>query len=310
MRIAPGIHRLGPGMVNSYLIVDGDDVTIVDAGLPGHWKLLRAELSAIGKDLGAVRALILTHGDVDHIGFAARLHREAGITPYVHEADAARARLEVKKPNSGWGPVKAGPLARFLWYSARNGGLRVPPATALRTFAEDQTLDVPGSPRVIGMPGHTPGSVAVHVPGFDAVMAGDALTTRHVLTGARGPAPAPFTLAPEQADESLDRIAAIDATWLLPGHGPAWDGGVSEAVRVARARLRDGDRAFRAVGGGLGHGGRVLRRHRGIRHGAVAHLVEREHLRADLPAPRVALAAIGVNGDLHESRTSVRDNDF
>ena len=25
-----------------------------------------------------------------------------------------------------------------------------------------------------------------------------------------------------------------DATWVLPGHGPAWDGGVAEAVRLTR----------------------------------------------------------------------------
>lgn len=236
MRIAPGLHRLGSGMVNSYLVIDGDDVTIVDAGLPGQWKQLLAELSAIGKDLGAVRALVLTHGDVDHIGFAARLFRETGIAPYVHEADAARARLEVKKPNSGWGPVKAGPLAGFLWYSARYGGFRIPPVTELKTYGGDQVLDVPGSPRIISTPGHTPGSVSVHVPSVDAVMVGDALTTRHVLTGASGPGPAPFTLAPEQAGTSLDLIAATGAQWVLPGHGPAWDGGAAEAVKVIRGK--------------------------------------------------------------------------
>lgn len=107
--------------------------------------------------------------------------------------------------------------------------------TELRTFGTDQTLDVPGSPRIIGTPGHTPGSVTVHVPALGAVMVGDALTTRHVLTGARGPGPAPFTLAPEEANASLDRIAAIDAAWVLPGHGPVRNGGAAEAVRIARS---------------------------------------------------------------------------
>ena len=74
-----------------------------------------------------MRALILTHGDTDHIGFAARLYREAGIAACIHKADVDRARLTVKKPNSGWGPVKIGPFAGFLWYSARNGGLRIKP---------------------------------------------------------------------------------------------------------------------------------------------------------------------------------------
>jgi glyoxylase-like metal-dependent hydrolase (beta-lactamase superfamily II) len=47
-------------------------------------------------------------------------------------------------------------------------------------------------------------------------------------------APAPFTLEPGQALASLGRISEIDATWVLPGHGPAWDRGVAEAVRLTR----------------------------------------------------------------------------
>jgi glyoxylase-like metal-dependent hydrolase (beta-lactamase superfamily II) len=234
MQIANGLHRVGSDIVNSYLVVDPAGVTIIDAGLPGYWKLLQAELAALGKSLDDVRALVLTHGDSDHIGFAARLQKEAGIAAYIHEADVDRARLVVKKPNSGWGPVKIGPLSRFLWYSARRGGLRIHPATELQTVTDNDVLDVPGSPRIIHTPGHTPGSVAIHVAAVDALFVGDAMTTRNVLTGAAGPKPAPFTLEPEQAVASLDRIEGIDATWLLPGHGPAWDGGVPEAVRLIR----------------------------------------------------------------------------
>lgn len=74
----------------------------------------------------------------------------------------------------------------------------------------------------------------VHVPAVDALFLGDTMTTRNVLTGVTGPKPAPFTLQPEQAVASLARIEGIDATWVLPGHGPAWDGGVPEAVRLIR----------------------------------------------------------------------------
>jgi glyoxylase-like metal-dependent hydrolase (beta-lactamase superfamily II) len=234
MQIASGLRRVGSDLVNSYLIVDQDGVTIIDAGLPGYWKLLQAELAALGKSLDDVRALVLTHGDTDHIGFAARLHRETGIAAYIHQADVDRARLKVKKPRSGWGPVKIGPLSRFLWYSTRRGGLRIRPATGLQTVADNDVLDVPGSPRIIHTPGHTPGSIAVHVPDLDALFLGDTMTTRNVLTGATGPKPAPFTLEPQQAVASLDRLEGVNATWLLPGHGPAWDGGVPEAVRLIR----------------------------------------------------------------------------
>ena len=235
MEIARGLHRIGSDVVNSYLVVDGDDVTIIDAGLPGYWRLLEAELAAIDKTLDNVRGLVLTHGDSDHIGFAGRLYRENGIEAYVHASDVDRARLKVKKPNSGWGPVKVRPLAGFLWYSARHGGLRVRPAEGLQPVEAEQVLDLPGAPRIIHTPGHTPGSVSVHVPSVDALFLGDAMTTRNVLTGVSGPKPAPFTLEPGQAIESLARIEGVDATWVLPGHGPAWDGGVPEAVRLIRA---------------------------------------------------------------------------
>jgi glyoxylase-like metal-dependent hydrolase (beta-lactamase superfamily II) len=64
------------------------------------------------------------------------------------------------------------------------------------------------------------------------------MTTRNVLTGATGPKPAPFTLEPAQAVASLDRLDEVNATWMLPGHGPAWDGGVPEAVRLIREAAR------------------------------------------------------------------------
>jgi glyoxylase-like metal-dependent hydrolase (beta-lactamase superfamily II) len=55
-----------------------------------------------------------------------------------------------------------------------------------------------------------------------------------VLPGQPGPQPAPFTDDPEQALTSLNRLDGIQATWLLPGHGTPWSGGVAEAVRAVR----------------------------------------------------------------------------
>ena len=235
MKLARSLHRLGSDLVNSYLIADAGLVTVVDAGLPGFWGDLTRELAAMGRSLDDVRAVILTHGDTDHIGFAERIRREHGVPVYVHELDAARARAEVKKPSSGWGPIKIRPLAGFLVYTARKGGLRIPPLTEVVTFGDGTTLDVPGAPRAIHLPGHTPGSVAFHVPSVDAVFMGDAMTTRNVLTGEVGPAPAPFTLQPSQAIASLVKLDDVDATWVLPGHGAPSNGGLAEALRSVRA---------------------------------------------------------------------------
>lgn len=137
-----------------------------------------------------------------------------------------------------WSTRKLRPLLRFLWYAGRRGGLRPEPLIEVRTFADAELLDLPGSPRVIHIPGHTPGSVAIHVPQVDALFVGDALTTGHVLTGATGPQPAPFTMDPAMALESLGKLEAIPARWVLPGHGAPWHGGVAEAVRLVRAAAR------------------------------------------------------------------------
>jgi glyoxylase-like metal-dependent hydrolase (beta-lactamase superfamily II) len=239
MELAPHLHRIGSDLVNSYLVEEEGAITIIDAGLPGHWAELEAELAQMGRSLDDIRGVVLTHGDTDHVGFAERLRRELGVPVFVHEHDAARARGEVKKPNTGWGPIKVGSLLRFLWYSGRRGGLRVPPVREVATLVGGETLDLPGAPRIIHTPGHTPGSVAVHMPAVDALFVGDALTTGNVLTGERGPRPAPFTLEPEVALASLAKLEGVQATWVLPGHGAPWRGGVVDAVRQVRATARD-----------------------------------------------------------------------
>lgn len=59
-----------------------------------------------------------------------------------------------------------------------------------------------GAPRVIALPGHTPGSVAFHVPSVDALFIGDGMTPH----------------------------------WVLPGHGDSWIGGLPDALRLIRAQ--------------------------------------------------------------------------
>jgi glyoxylase-like metal-dependent hydrolase (beta-lactamase superfamily II) len=239
VQLGPSLHRLGGStLVNSYLVADATGVTLIDAGLPGDWKRLPEELAAMGRSLDDVRGVVLTHGDTDHIGFADRLRRERDVPIHVHAADAERARGDVSKPSTGWGRVKVGALLGFLWYAGRNGGLRVPPVGEVVPVDDGATIDLPGSPRVIHIPGHTPGSAAIHVSAVDAVLVGDALTTRNVLTGETGPRIAPFTLDPEAARASWDRLDGVDARWVLVGHGDPWDRGVAEALREARSRTR------------------------------------------------------------------------
>ena len=163
MRILDGLHRLGNGTVNAYLIADGTEVTIVDAGVPGYWGDLPGELAAMGRTLDDVRALVLTHGHSDHIGFAEKARRERGLPVSVHELDAALARGEVPNPARGMGPVRLWPLVSFLAFGLLKGALRTPFVGEVETYADGATLDVPGSPRVTLVPGLTPAAAIERV---------------------------------------------------------------------------------------------------------------------------------------------------
>jgi glyoxylase-like metal-dependent hydrolase (beta-lactamase superfamily II) len=233
VRIASGIHRIGDGLVNSYLLEDRGEITIVDAGAPGYWNDLPNELAAMNRTFADIRALVLTHAHIDHVGFAERLRRERGVPVSVHELDAKMARGEAKPQNQKMLGIGFAAL-RFLRFALAKGMLRATPILEVATFGDGATLDAPGSPRVIHVPGHSEGSAALHVPARNALFVGDALATLNVLSGKTGPQLAPFGSDFPRARESLKRIEAIEADVVLPGHGQPWTGGVGEAVRLIR----------------------------------------------------------------------------
>lgn len=234
MQLAPGLHRFGNDIVAAHLVVTDQGITLIDAALPGHYSDLVRELAAIGRPVTDIRGIVLTHGDTDHVGIAERLRTELGIPVYIGAEDADRAK-GAKPPATPKDRSRVGPMLGFFVYAARKGFLRIPPLQEVRPVADGDVLDLPGAPEIIAMPGHSPGSIAVHVPSVRAVFVGDELTTRNVLTGVTGPQPAPFTDAQADSSASLEAIRGLDVDWVVPGHGAPWHGSTSDLITAYRA---------------------------------------------------------------------------
>jgi glyoxylase-like metal-dependent hydrolase (beta-lactamase superfamily II) len=235
--VAEGIHRLEIAHTNQYLVETGDRLLVVDAGLPASWPHLLLALRDLGYTPARVEGILLTHGHFDHVGTAARAHREWGTPVYVHPGDRALAAH----------PYSYRPQSNRLGFVALHPGGLVPlgqmllaGAATVDGIADTEPLesrgDVPGSPWIIETPGHTDGHVALHFADRDAVIVGDALVTFDPYTGGIGPrvvAPA-ATADMDTAVASLDRLVDTEARHVLPGHGPQWSRGVRGAVAQAR----------------------------------------------------------------------------
>ena len=238
MQVAEGVHRLTGGVCNFYLIEDGGKLILVDAGAPRDWDLLVRALSILGRGLGDLEAVLLTHAHSDHTGFAERARETASVPVWIHQADEALAKGA--KPGKNDGKASAY-LLRVEFYRtvlslARRGATRLIPIREVSTFTDGETLELPGRPRVVHAPGHTPGCAALLLEGRRVLLTGDVLATRNPLTGRVGPQIMPSALNRDtpMALRSLDTLDGVAADVVLPGHGESWTGGAPEAARLAR----------------------------------------------------------------------------
>ena len=239
MQVADGVHRLTQGVSNFYLVEDGGKLILVDAGASGDWGLLVQELGTLGLKPEDLNAVLVTHAHSDHTGFAERARTSAGATIWIHQHDVAQAKgaKQPKNDRSIFGYLLRGEMWHTVWVLVKNGGTKIVPITEVSSFGDGEAVDVPGRPRVVHLPGHTPGMSALLFEGRRVVMTGDALVMRNPLTGRLGPQIAPSALNRDsrQALRSLDALADAPADLVLPGHGEPWTQGVAEAVRLARS---------------------------------------------------------------------------
>jgi len=242
MEVAKGIRRCSLGVTNWYLVEEGGRAVLVDAGAPKDWTLLVSTLAERGLPLDALDAVLLTHAHPDHTGFAERARAEAGAVVWVHAADADVAKgAEQPKNEAGVSRYLLRPATyRTAFSLMRRGGGKLVPIADVSSFADGETVDVPGRPRVVHTPGHTDGHSSLLFEDRGALLCGDALVTRNPLTGRAGPQimPAGLNRDSGQALRSLDRLEGLGDTVLLPGHGDPFTGGAANAVALARAAGR------------------------------------------------------------------------
>jgi len=200
------------------------DCVIVDAGAG-----VAPEVERLVAERGLVpRAVVATHGHVDHTWDAAALCARYDLPLRIHPADAYRladpfGTLGLATGNDGADPGVSGALAQALAGTGRRAeDYRAPAVVEPLDVGPDGAGElVAGAVRLrtLHAPGHTEGStlLVVREPAGDAVvLAGDVL-----FAGGVGRTDLPGGDAATMARTLRDVVGALDPVLgVVPGHGP------------------------------------------------------------------------------------------
>lgn len=161
------ITRINGGGSNCYLITENNKSILVDTGM----KNKRKEILEFCKDKNVV-IIILTHGHIDHCENAAYLSKELGVPIGIHKDDLQLIGNNLIRPMKSKG-VLGGIVRYFSEISAKkNKWLDFKTSIFLK---DGDNLDKYGiNGKIIGLPGHTAGSIGILV-GDNDFLVGDAL---------------------------------------------------------------------------------------------------------------------------------------
>ena len=194
---------------------------------------------------GELRAIVITHAHVDHLGFAraraARSTASRSSSPRATRSSrATRSRRPSPSATRCTYMLKHGPTRRLYWRALRAGAIRGKTLHDFTTYGDGDEL--PGGLRAVARPA-TLGHMALHLPERDVLFAGDAIVTRDPYTDRDGPVPG-----------------------RAGGDGGRRAGARRRSTRIERAPARDGaDRPRRPVDRRRRRGGAAgARRRRGL----------------------------------------------
>ena len=210
MEIIPNLHVIPSSIVNVYLTIDPDGLTLIDTGLPGHAKKVLKYIAELGRKPTDLKRIIITHADGDHVGALAALKAATGARAYANPIEANA--IQAGRPSH---ELKVrGALA--LFFKLMFSFFKAKPAAVDETLSDGQVLPVLGGLRVINTPGHTPGHISLYAPAAKILFCGDSMVTEKngTLRCSRG------MWDEDKATESVKVQAALGAEIVRSGHGP------------------------------------------------------------------------------------------
>jgi glyoxylase-like metal-dependent hydrolase (beta-lactamase superfamily II) len=211
------IETIRLGFVNAFLVRAGDGFVLIDSGLVRQWKELEEELMSAGCEPGGLKLVVLTHGDLDHVGNCGNLKKKYGAPVAMHRGDAARVTdgVFVKR--------KARSL-KFKIISLLSQFVPFPQFTPDILLEDGQRLDDYGLPAsVIHIPGHTKGSLGILTDGGD-LFVGD------ILVNMKRPDISPFVEDFHEYRASLNRLKAMNIRTVYSGHGTSFPGSAIASI--------------------------------------------------------------------------------
>ncbi len=236
---APGVFFV-EGPASNWLIVrDDSGFILIDGGYPADRDLVLESVRGLGLDPAAAKAMLITHGHVDHTGSAAYFSRTFGTPILCSPEELAHVQGKEKhQVTFGQVLVRAWRPKVFRWmlHVIKAKALQAEPATRAEAWTQEKLQGLPGKPEAILLPGHTPGNVALLLPTARAIAVGDSFVSGHPISPMSGPQMLHrmYHSDPAAALEATHRLDHVDASVVLPGHGPALDMPLAEALSALR----------------------------------------------------------------------------